>query len=180
MKQELESSVVICSRQLWRQRAGGLEVTGRGPASLLEQPLTAFFASRECTGWAIRAGLEWALLQARSSNPIVSGFQSPLERSVLELLLEARSPTVLVLARPVESARLPARWSVALDRQHLVMISAQGESRRLDREQASARNEVVAMLANNIVIAHAAPGGGLEAQANAWGDSGKSVHFLDV
>ena len=36
------------------------------------------------------------------------------------------------------------------------------------------------MLANNIVIAHAAPGGGLEAQANAWGDSGKSVHFLDV
>lgn len=99
---------------------------------------------------------------------------------MLELLLEAGSPAVLVLARPVESARLPAAWSAALKRQRLTIISVLAETRRLDRAGASARNEIVAQLANNITIAHTAPGGRLEAHAQVWRSSGKSVCILDA
>ncbi len=52
--------------------------------------------------------MEWALEQARQQQPVISGFHSPLEQSVLKVLLQARSPVVVVLARPVVGARLAA------------------------------------------------------------------------
>ncbi|MEO6923978.1 MAG: hypothetical protein ABI142_09145 [Bryocella sp.] len=97
---------------------------------------------------------------------------------MLELLLEAGSPAVLVLARPVESARLPAAWSAALERQRLTIISVLAEKRRLDRVGASARNEIVAQLAQSITVAHVAPGGRLKSHVDAWHSAGKVVHIL--
>lgn len=46
----------------FRQRDG---VAGVGNAELLEYPLTAFFASRRCSGRGIRAAMDWAVEQAR-------------------------------------------------------------------------------------------------------------------
>ena len=93
--------------------------------------MTAFFASRQCPGIAIRAGLEWALKQASDRRTVISGFHSPLEHSVLELLLEARSPAVVVLARAVESARLCPAGENALAGGNLVVISLAQDSRQL-------------------------------------------------
>lgn len=62
---------------------------GVGNASLLDHPLTAFSASRQCSGAAIRAAMDWAVEQARSKSPVISGFHSPLEQSVLEVMLTA-------------------------------------------------------------------------------------------
>ena len=62
---------------------------GVGSVSLLAQPLTAFFASRQCPGVAIRAAMNWAVEQARSKCPVISGFHFPLEQSVLQVLLAA-------------------------------------------------------------------------------------------
>lgn len=81
-------------------------LNGVGEQTLLAAPLTAFFASRQCPGTAIRTAMDWALEQARARRAVVSGFHSPLEQSVLHLLLEARSPVVAVLARPVAGAQL--------------------------------------------------------------------------
>jgi hypothetical protein len=58
--------------------------------------MTAFFASRQCPGTAIRAAMDWALNQAREKNVVVSGFHSPLEQSVLKVLMAAHSPAVVV------------------------------------------------------------------------------------
>jgi len=58
-------------------------LSGRGASGLLNTPLTAFFASRQCPGAAIRAAMDWALQQARAKQVVVSGFHSPLEQSVL-------------------------------------------------------------------------------------------------
>lgn len=68
--------------------------TGLGAPQLLDQPLTAFFASRQCPGAAIRAAMDWALAPASARRAVVGGFHSPLEQSVLRLLLEAHSPVV--------------------------------------------------------------------------------------
>lgn len=45
---------------------------------------------------------------------MVGGFHSPLEQSVLRLLLEGNGTAVVVLARSVAAATLPSTWSAAL------------------------------------------------------------------
>ena len=54
---------------------------GVGAQSLLDLPITAFFASRQCPGVAIRAAMDWVLQQAKAGQVVVSGFHSPLEQS---------------------------------------------------------------------------------------------------
>ncbi len=44
-------------------------LTGIGNTDLLDQPLTAFFASRQCSGVVIRAAMDWALEQAGEKIP---------------------------------------------------------------------------------------------------------------
>lgn len=68
---------------IWHQTRNDLAGTGLGNQALLALPMTAFFASRQCPGTAIRAAMDWALQQAQSKAVVISGFHSPLEQSVL-------------------------------------------------------------------------------------------------
>lgn len=151
---------------------------GQGSQALLSEPLTAFFSSRQCPGAAIRAAMDWALEQARGRQPVVSGFHSPLEQSVLAVLLQARSPVVAVLARPVAGARLPPEWAEPLAQGRMAVVSAVTRSGRLTEELAAQRNEWVASLARQIVVAHASPGGRLAALCDEWTRAGRAVRRL--
>ena len=153
-------------------------LAGLGNAALLDGPLTAFFASRTCPGSAIRAAMDWAVAEARSGGTIISGFHSPLERSVLEVLLTARSKAVIALARDVGKARLPGVWREAALRDEIAIVSVEPDSQRLTEDLASLRNDWVAALADNIVIAHVEPGGGLERAVCAWSGAGRAVRVL--
>ena len=152
----------LSGQLIWTVERAQRHWTGLGTRQLLDQPLTAFFASRQCPGYAIRAAMDWALEQSRSRQFVVSGFHSTLEQSVLHLLLEARSPVVAVLARPVEGARLKPDWKTDIAEGRMAVVSACTQAERLTREPALRRNEMAAQLAESIVIAHATPGGGLE------------------
>lgn len=152
--------------------------TGQGNQTLLNGPLTAFFSSRQCPGAAIRAAMDWALEQARTHQPVVSGFHSPLEQSVLTVLLQARCPLVAVLARPVAGARLPPEWSEPLAQGRMAVVSAAARSGRLTEALAAQRNEWVAALARQIVVAHASPGGRLAVFCDEWTRAGRSVQRL--
>ncbi len=145
----------------WRQTCSDFAVTGLGCQALLALPLTAFFASRQYPGSAIRAAMDWALEQARTRQIVISGFHSPLEQSMLHLLLEARSPVVAVLARPIAEARLKPEWTIAIAEQRMAVVSASTVAQRLTSERAALRNELVAQLADHIVIAHASANGAL-------------------
>jgi len=164
--------------QTWRITQQEKTWTGQGNQALLETPLTAFFSSRQCPGAAIRAAMDWALEQARSRQPVVSGFHSPLEQSVLTMLLQARCPVVAVLARPVVGARLPPEWAEPLAQGHMAVVSAATRSGRLTEELAAQRNEWVAALASQIVVAHASPGGRLGALCDQWCAEGRVVTCL--
>jgi len=152
--------------------------SGLGSQALLSEPLTAFFSSRQCPGAAIRAAMDWALAQARSRQPVVSGFHSPLEQSVLTVLLQARCPVVTVLARPVAGAHLPPEWAESLAQGRMAVVSAATRSGRLTEELAAQRNEWVVSLARQIVVAHASPGGRLAALCDGWSRAGRSVRRL--
>jgi predicted Rossmann fold nucleotide-binding protein DprA/Smf involved in DNA uptake len=153
---------------IWQQTLNGVTVAGVGNQALLALPMAAFFASRQCPGIAIRAALDWALEQARSKTPVISGFHSPLEQSVLKILLEARSPTVIMLARPVENSRLPPDWKAAINLGNLAVIGPITKTERITEVSASERNDTVAILAEKIVLAHVEPNGTLAKQVERW------------
>ncbi len=159
----------------WHQTRNGLAVTGLGCQDLLALPMTAFFASRQCPGRAIRAAMDWALQQALAKNVVISGFHSPLEQSVLTVLIGAHCPVVVMLARPVERARLPLEWAESLAQGHMAVVSAATAATRLTGEVATARNNFVAQLTTQIVVAHASPGGVLESLCAQWQAQGWKV-----
>ncbi len=119
--------------------------------------------------------MDWALAQARNQQPVISGFHSPLEQSVLTLLLQARSPVVVVLARPVAGARLPVQWAEALAQGRMAVVSEAAHSGRLTEELAARRNERVAALASRIVMAHASGQGRLARMCQGWAAAGKPI-----
>lgn len=159
-----------------------MTVRGLGDASLLQGPLTAFFASRQCPGSAIRAAMSWALHQARNRIPLIGGFHSPLEQSVLRLLLEAGSPAIAVLARPVAEASLPTAWRQALEIGSMAVINEPRQIRpsneRLTARSASSRNDLIARLADQFVVAHASPGGQLERQCAKLQADHREIRWL--
>lgn len=165
----------LSGQSIWTFERAQRRWSGLGAPQLLDQPLTAFFASRQCPGTAIRAAMDWALAQASARRAVVGGFHSPLEQSVLHLLLEAHSPVVAVLARPVEDARLKPEWEAAIADGAMAVVSCGAQAKRLTSEEALERNELVARLAERIVIAHASTGGSLAGQAATWARRGLSV-----
>ena len=143
-------------------------VAGVGNMALLEQPLTAFFASRRCSGRAIRAAMDWAVEQVRAKTPLIGGFHSPLEQSVLEVMLSAHAPVVIVIARQLHATRLPVAWRDALQAGTIAVISMEDTQQRLTAEQAIRRNHWIARHAARIVVAEVAPDGGLASCLVQW------------
>lgn len=164
--------------EIWQKTHAEHRLTGTGNPTLLDLPMTAFFASRQCPGTAIRAAMDWALQQARAKAVVVSGFHSPLEQSVLQVLIQARSPVVAVLARPVEGATLPAYWGESLAQGQMAAVSINTDATRLTEKAATARNMVVAQLASHIVVAYASRGGALERSCVHWQANGRQLHRL--
>jgi hypothetical protein len=163
---------------LWTLERSGVAMVGTGMRTLLDKPMTAFFASRRCPGPAIRAGLNWALEQAHERNVVVSGFHSPLEQSVLKLLLQAGSPAVATLARPIDGAKLPTAWRAAIDAGSLTLLGPVAASGRLTQELAFRRNNAAAVLAEVIVIAYADAEGNLAKQVEQWRRENRVVRPL--
>lgn len=153
-------------------------IAGVGNMALLDQPLTAFFASRRCSGQAIRAAMDWAVEQARAKTPLIGGFHSPLEQSVLEVMLAAYVPVVIVVARKLETAQLPAAWLEAAQAGAVAVVSMDDTQQRLTAELAIRRNHWITYRAANIVIAEAAPGGSLASCLAQWKSEGLRVKML--
>jgi len=143
-------------------------VAGVGNRALLEQPLTAFFASRRCSWRAIRAAMDWAVEQARMKTPLIGGFHSPLAQSVLEVMLAAHAPVVIVIARKLETAHLPSTWLDAAQAGMVAVVSMEDTQQRLTTELAMRRNHWIACHAARVVVAEAAPNGSLASCLAQW------------
>ena len=164
--------------EIWQKTQAKHNLTGIGNPGLLDLPMTAFFASRQCPGTAIRAATDWALQQARAKAVVGSGFHAPLEQSVLKVLIQARSPVVVVVARPIEGAKLPPGWVEPLAQGLMAAVSVTTNAARLTEEASMARNRVVAQLAVDIVVAHASLGGALERSCAQWRADGRQLQLL--
>ena len=142
------------------------------PASL-SQPKTALFCSVRCPGDAILGAYDTARKLRDQGVTVVSGFHSPVEKECLRILLRGKQPIIICLARALEKIRLPSDWQRALEAGRLLILSPfEKRPRRPTVESAQQRNELVAALADEVVLFHATRGGQIEqisGMVDRWG-----------
>lgn len=122
--------------------------------------------------------MTWAMGQARERTTVISGFHSPLEQSVLKVLMTAGTPCVIVIARDLAHASVPSEWIDAARNGKIAIVSMNDNSRRLTGDVAARRNHWIVEHAERVVIAHASPGGGLVGQALQWQQHNRDIEFL--
>ena len=111
--------------------------------------------------------------------PVVGGFQTPMEKECLRLLLRGSQPVVICPARGIENMRVPRDWRPALDAGRLLIVSPFSNAyRRPTVKLAAERNRFVAAIAERVFIAHAAPGSKTEALANELSIARKHLFTL--
>ena len=130
----------------------------KGNLGLLDEPLTALFCSNRCPGDLILKTYDLARAMRDSGVPVIGGFQTPMERECLRLLLRGEQPVVVCPARAIDNMRLPRDWRPALDNGRLLVMSPfPAVARRPMAELAAQRNNLVAHLDQRVFIAHPAP-----------------------
>ena len=131
-----------------------------GPVSLLDNHKTAIFCSARTPGHAILSTHDAARRMRDNGVTVISGFHSPIERECLRILLRGKQPIIVCQARAIDSMRIPTECRAAFDSGRILFLSPfSRQPKRVTRESALRRNEVVAALADEAYIAHVASGG---------------------
>ena len=150
-----------------------------GDLGLLDQPLTALFCSQRCPGNIILKTYDLAKALRDAGAPVIGGFQTPMERECLRLLLRGEQPVVACPARGIEGMRIPRDWRPALAEGRLLLLSPfPAAVRRPTVASAAQRNDLVASLAGRVFIAHAAAGSRTEEFARRLAGAGKPLLTL--
>ena len=151
-----------------------------GNPDILQARKLAFFCSVKCPGEPIVQAYDFARAMRDASVTVISGFQSPIERDCLDLLLRGSQPVIICPARSLDGMHLPAAWKKGIEHGRLLLLSPFAEGiRRPTVELSEQRNEFVATLADKVLFAYANPGGKTEALARKVISMGKPVLTLD-
>lgn len=149
------------------------ELAVHGNAALLDDPIVALFSSVRIPGGAVVQAFDLARILAGSARTVAGGFQSPIEREMLDILLAGSASVIICPARGIEGLRIPTRWERPLAESRLLLLSPfQSKIRRPTSALADRRNAVVAATATRLLILHATPGGRLHRlarEAIGWG-----------
>jgi predicted Rossmann fold nucleotide-binding protein DprA/Smf involved in DNA uptake len=129
-----------------------------GNLSLLQLRLLGFHSSILTPPELVLRSLELARTLRNQGVPVVGGFQSPIERECLALLLRGSQPLVIVLARDIERMRVPVKWRDALRADRLLIVSPAVRPRRPTIRTAMQRNRFVAALADRLLVVHGRAG----------------------
>ena len=159
-------------------------ITARGNLDTLlnrtPTPLVALFCSVQCSSAIILQTYDLAHTLRDAEVTVISGFHSPLEKECLNVLLDGTQPVIVCPARSIERLRLPAPWKAALLQGRLLLLSPFAEpQRRATIARAQVRNEVVAALADVLLITHATPGGRTERFCHTVRTWGKPLLALE-
>ena len=164
----------------WVGRFISRSVTTLGNPKILSNRTLAFFCSVRCPGDVILKTYDLARALRKTDVTIIGGFQTPMEKECLTLLLRGTAPVVICPARGLGRMRVRAEWKKPLAERRLLLLSFFNDSiRRATADLAAKRNEYVAALADRILIAHAGKGSNTERICKNAVSSGKPVFTLD-
>ena len=134
-----------------------------GNAALLGNYKVGLFCSVHCPNDASLSAQDAASEFCDNGTTVISGFHSPVEKECLQILLRGKQPIIISLARAFGNYRLPGEWREALETGRLFLLSPfEKRPRRSDTWSTRRRNELVAALADEVLIIHATPGGQIE------------------
>ena len=119
-----------------------------GNKELLDRSLVAFFASRNATPHDAQLAHQWAESICQTDKVVISGFHSPLEKEIMNYLLERHHPVIFALGRALYK-KVPPHLQSAFDGGNLLFISFRGYMRH-SWNSAQQRNWGIADLADEI------------------------------
>ena len=152
----------------------------KGNLGALNKTLIGFFCSVRSPGDAILQTYDISRTLRDSNATIVGGFQTPMEKECLDLLLRGTAPVVVCPARGLGRMRIPEGWKRPLAEGRMLLLSFFGDDvRRSNAGLAARRNAHVAALADSILIAHAGKGSKTEDLCRDALARGKPVFALD-
>lgn len=147
-----------------------------GRIDLLNNHKTAFLCSDNYSSKSVLASYDWASKMKKQNRCVISGFQSRLERDVLDLLLQGTSPIVMVLARSI-FVKCPSKYRAAVERGQMLIVSPfEDDIPIVTRERARIRNLKVIEFADEIVVGHISNGGMIE---NILSTANKPIFVID-
>ena len=189
-KASVDSLVGIDSRRLlpsddqWPIRLTGstyafLDVVG--DATMMSSSMTAIFSSSRCTGDAILRSTKWiGDVADDETRSVVGGFHSAMEKGFLEILREGKCRICVCPARSLDRFRTPRSFKAAIESGRLAIVSSLPSSIRSNSTRSSHhRNQMVADLAEKIIITHASEDSRTEQFALTLLQSGRRVDCLD-
>ena len=148
-----------------------------GDESILQDDALAFLCSATCPGALILQAYDTARRISAWGLPVVSGFHSPVERQCLDILLRGRGKVIWCLAHAARIPRSGPTVRQAVSEGHLLFVSPFGPGvTRAKRSTTHIRNLLVAALARNVLVVHAAAGGDIERCCRSVLAWGKPVH----
>ena len=122
-----------------------------GNKELLDRYLVAFFASRTAPPEALDLAKRWAHEIAQTDKIVISGFHSPIERVVLDILLANGCSVVVALGRSLYR-KIPMHLQSAYDSNRVLFVSFRDYSRP-SFSNSQTRNWLAADLASEVVFA---------------------------
>lgn len=122
-----------------------------GNKELLNRCLVAFFASRTAPPEVLNVARKWAYNIAKTEMIVASGFHSPIERAVLDILLAEGCSVVVTLGRSLYR-RIPPHLQAAYDEGRVLFISFRDYSQP-SFSNSQLRNWATADLATEVVFA---------------------------
>lgn len=151
-----------------------------GDLALLDGVLTGFFCSVRCPGDIILKTYDLAKALRGAEITLMGGFQSPMEREFLDVLLWGRVRVVICPARGLGNMRVPKNWRAPLSDGRLLILSFFDDNiRRPTAAVVAKRNASIAAVCDRILVAHAQQNGKTEALCKQALTSRKPVLALD-
>lgn len=143
-------------------------ITAQGNLEILKQgDMLALFCSRKCPGDLILNLYDYARVLRQQGSTVIGGFHTPMEQECLTILLRGTGSLIICPARSLENMRLPVIWKKPLGAGRLLLLSPFAEKHhRVSANLATTRNEFVAALATQAIIAYAETGGKTEQLAS--------------
>lgn len=152
-----------------------------GNIKILERPLMGFFCSVKCPGDIILKTYDFARSFRDVGITLISGFHSPIEKDVFNLLISGSQPLVVCPARSIANMRIPNTWKKAIDNSRLLVLSPfEKKYKRVTVSLSEKRNRLVALLASDVFLPYAAPGSRSENICKAILKTGKQVFTFEV
>src|SRR5437868_4404785 len=114
-----------------------------GNTKILDEHKIAFLCSRQMPAGTVLKCYDWAIEMRNKGNCVISGFHSSLEKDVLEILLKGKQPIIIALARGLKQKLEPELQKAFDDARLLIITPFAKEVRRVTKETARVRNQMM-------------------------------------